>query len=298
VGLRGTLAGLLVLCGLVALLHAWLTAPERSLEDHQAQLASGKAITLIGARGGPVWSRWWMGEHTARALQEQHGTFVVHGWPLTLLELLPGTCGQRHYRIHAEVRHLKGGDNGAVGVYFAAGVNRTAKVPVLSFLQVSYDDLHDATEPYYRLPEDLRKLVAKPKGNRVRLAWEHHAGSAENPTLNLITRFAEPELFKPAGIAHAGKPGEWRTIVVEVSPTRVRIFWEGKAVAELNPARVEERSRQQAQKHRQRDPENPALSGLSPQLELQGGLGLYLYESYASFRHVRVEPVAVVGSNQ
>src|SRR5262249_52114016 len=152
------------------------------------------------------------GAKHAKALLEPDGTFIVQGWRLTLLELLPDTRGHRHYRIRAEVRHIRGGENGAVGLYFAGTTHHTANVSVLSFLQVSYDDLHDAVDLSNRFPERLRRLAPPPKGNRVYLLSRYWADGVKEPLLNLAPDFLSPELFKPAG--HAGRPGEWRTVEI------------------------------------------------------------------------------------
>src|SRR5262249_24549473 len=93
---------------------------------------------------------------------------------------------------------------------------------------------------------------------------------------------------RPAG--HAAKPGDWRTLRVEVSPARVRVQWEGKVVGELAASDLEKTTRQSLQSFHKSHPENPALAGLIPGFDLQGGVGLGLYESSASFRNVRVEP--------
>ena len=287
---RIVLAGFVLLAGIAA---AWLWSfahPDRPLWQTQAQLRRGEAVELIGGTGKPRWSRWWLGEKDAKSLVGEDGTFVVQGWPLTLVELLPGTCGHSHYHLHAQVRHIRTGANGAVGLYFAGASQGTAGGRVLSFLQVDFDDLHSAVDQYNRFPEEFRKWIPQPRANRVRVLSRIWAGGAPRPTLNLAMTYVEPELFSAAGLAHAGKPGDWRSLRVEVAPSRLRVFFDGKLVGAVNPARVQEQFAHSLRQRRLETPDNPALAGPGAQLDLQGGMGLYLYESCASFRNVRVEP--------
>jgi serine/threonine-protein kinase len=292
--------GLVILAGMAAGLLWYIGHPDRPLWQIQARLKKGETVELIGATGKPAWSRWWIGGETGNLIEERDGTFVVDGWPLTLLELLPDTCGQGYYRIHAEVRHLRSGDRGAVGLYFAGTIHRSAKMPVFSYLHVHFNDVRDAIDQHRRLPDHLRKVLPQPRGNQVTLASHYFARPADRPSpapgeetkspLDLPITFTEPELFKPSG--HAGKPGEWRTIMVEVSPAQVRVFWEGKPLRVLPFAKVDTKNLESLEERRQQAPDNPALDGLVPGLDPQGGLGLCLHESYASFRNVRVEPFA------
>ena len=288
-------AGVVILTALTAGLLGYFVHPDRPLWQARAQLRRGEALELVGATGKPRWSRWWLGEKNGKTLLGADGTFVVHGWPLTLLELLPDTSGQSHYRIHAEIRHIKGGQQGAVGFYFAGTTHRETSVPVLSFLCLNYNDLHGAVDGWNRLPPHARKLVPKPKGNRVRLTARYYADSEEKKPLRLATTFVAPELFGPAG--HATRPGEWRTVRVEISPSRIRAFWDDRFVGEVIPSHVEKRTRESLRAIHKREPDNLGLEGLVPGLDPQGGLGLYLYESYASFRHVRVEPFGAGGKD-
>jgi hypothetical protein len=240
-----------------------------------------------------------VGEKDAKAGLEPDGTFVVHGWPLTLLELFPDTGGRSHYRIHAEVRHIRSGEHGAVGLYFAGTTHPTPAAPVLSFRQVSFNDILDEVALLWLpLPEEVRKQIPRPKGNRVKFLTRFFADSPERPLMNVTHALDEPDLFQPAG--HGGKPGDWRTIEVTVVPERtmptgkripprVRILWDGQRVGERNRDEIIAIHDQIITTFRQNNPANPGNGGLVPEINLQGGIGLYLYESFAAFRNVRVE---------
>jgi serine/threonine-protein kinase len=282
----------LVLLAAVGAMFAYLGHPDRPLWQMRAQLARGEPVELIGATGKPRWSRFRMGEKDARAIVEKDGTFVVHGVPLTLLELLPDTGGLGHYRIRAEACHLKSGLQGFIGLYFAGTSHGEVPVPVFSFLQVTFNDVQDEADIVYNvLPPNLRPGVRRPQGNRVRLASWYYATDADKPVPGLRTGFYEPELFKPAGLARSERPGDWRALRVEVSPELIQVFWNDKSVGQLRPDQAESSDRASLEQHRQNNPDNPAWDGLVPRLDLHGEIGLLLYESSASFRNVRVEPL-------
>src|SRR5262249_16486292 len=150
------------------------------------------------------------------------------------------------------------------------------------FLHVHYDDLHDVVKVWESLPDHVRQMTPRPQGNNVRISSHLRSGSDKKPALNVPSVLASPELFTPA--AYVGKPGDWGKVVIDVSPAKIRVVWDRKFVGELDPTKVVENNRNQLEARRRRDPENPMLRDIVPQFELQGGLGLYLFESYASFR--------------
>jgi serine/threonine-protein kinase len=284
------LAAFVLLAAVAAGLLAYFGHPDRPLWQMQAQLARGEPVELLGATGPPHWSRWWLREKDANSLVESDGTFIVHGWPHTLLELLPDTRGHSRYRIRTEIRHLKGDDTGTVGLYFAGTPRRQVTAPVLL---VTFDDVHDEAARFNKafdsLPPDARKGTPRSTGNMVRLECASCADRAGAPDLGNFSAPLAKECFKPSG--YTGHAGDWRSVAVEVSPDVIRIFFDDKPVGEISPAWIEERNRVKLRQVREREPGNAALAGLVPELDLQGALGLYLFESYASFRNVRFEPL-------
>jgi serine/threonine-protein kinase len=287
-------AALVLLAAVAAGLIGYFRHPDRPLWQMQAQLARGEPVELLGATGPPRWSRWWLREKDANTLVEPDGTFVVYGRPHTLLELFRDTRGHNRYRIRAEVRHLQGAANGAVGVYFGGTPRRKATAPVLL---VTFNDVHDETALYdVALPlmrPDVQKGTPRPTGNKVYLTSAYYFNGAGGPELGHSTGLLGKDAFKSSG--YTGHAGDWRSIVVEVSPDVVRVFFDDRLVGQVKPAWIEERNRVTLEQARQPDPGNAALAGLVPELDLQGAVGLYLFESYASFRNVRVEPLDDTG---
>jgi hypothetical protein len=161
--------------------------------------------------------------------------------------------------------------------------------PVLSFVQVAFNDLEPADAFWQRLPPEVRKKVPAPTLNRVAVTSRYYAEGRPLPLLNSATTFAEPALFKPSG--YSGKPGDWRRIRIEVSMKRIRVYWQNLLVGNLNSAEIDNHDRASIVQERKEKPNNPALTGLNPVLNSRGKIGLYLYLSYASFKNVRIKPI-------
>jgi serine/threonine-protein kinase len=285
-------AGLVLVAAVAAALLGYSLHPDRPLWQARARLAKGQRVELLGATGKPAWSRWRMGEKDAKTLVGPDGTFTVNGWPLTLLELLPDTGGHDHYDLHAEVRHIRSGDHGSIGIYFAGSSQGTPEAPVFSFLPVHFSDVQDAIAQWQLLPDAIQKTVPKPSGNQVLV---DHCYALDRPPRRWTINFAGPELFRPAG--HSGAPGEWRTIRVEVSPARMRVFWDSKLVGVVTPSRVERINQKTLDDQRRNNPNDPAVEGLTARPDLTGSVGLFLHLSYASFRNVRIEPSAAANAS-
>jgi serine/threonine-protein kinase len=277
---------LLLSVGVAAGLMSYFYHPDYRLWRVQERLRHGEAVELIGATGKPAWSRFWLGASEAQTEVGPDGTFVVHGWPTTILMLLPDTCGSSRYRIRADVRHMRSGEGGGVGLIFAMQHDPRAATPRYDFLEVSFNDIFDAMDLYNRMPDVVRRQTPPPRGNKVWFKSRHYAPGSSKPLLNYAPDIRAPELFKPAG--HLAKPGDWRTIVVEVSPERLYVTFNGKLVADVSPARVEQKDRERLEQMRKDSPDG---MGFEPRVELKGGVGLFLYESYASFCKVSFEPL-------
>jgi eukaryotic-like serine/threonine-protein kinase len=279
-------ASVLLLAGLAAGLLWYFGYSDHNLWPIEAQLKEGKAADLIRATGEPQRWCWWLGGDKATTGVERDGTFAVHGWPLTLVELLP-RIDRSHYVIHAQVRHLKSNEYGTVGLYFAGTTHWNTAVPVRSFLCVTFNDLQDVRN---KAPPAMRQLLGPSKGNPVEVKSRHYAESKDKVLLDPEHTLFDRELFKIAG--NALQPGIWRTLRIEVSPSRARIFWEDNVlVGEVTFANVDGKMEMILEPMRQLEPSHPALTGLSIQTDSRGAMGLVLSASSASFRNVRVEPV-------
>ena len=285
------LAAAFVLVGLAAGLLWFYSDADRPLREEQARFRSGKPVQLIGATGKPNWSRWLSGGKDAQAIVQNDGVFAISAFgaegAAALLELFPDTCRQSRYAIQAEIRHEKSVEHGVVGLYFAGSTAQTPGGSALSFLEVDFNDLQDVVDQYNRLPPELKRLAVPPKANRVTIASGCVVRDKANKELS--TAFLQPELFKPAG--NSGAPGQWRTVRIIVTPARIRAFWDGALVGEVDPAKVEKINERIMDAKRRAAPDDAALEALPAAPHLQGSLGLYIFMGYASFRNVRVEPL-------
>src|SRR5205823_5144431 len=88
--------------------------PDRPVRELEGQLAGGRPAELIGDNGPPRWWRWQTGADGGQTSVGPDGTFSVHTWTLSLVELLRDPRCDR-YHICAEVRHRRGSLRGEVG---------------------------------------------------------------------------------------------------------------------------------------------------------------------------------------
>jgi serine/threonine-protein kinase len=270
--------------------------PDAPLREIERELAAGRPVTLLGETGLPAWSRWRMGEKDAGMRLLGNDELIVTGWPATLLELLPNPQHTR-YRIHAEVKHRRGGESGGVGLYFAARRQATSKGPVTSFFRVMFNDLINEKEIYKRMPDMIRRLRKEPKGNRVIVSWfykgeweEKSKNEGEDKPIAMEHMQLDPEIFDPAG--YARKAGPWRELDVIVTPEAIRVLWKGVPIGPpILPAKVEQDSAANLAAVRKKSKPNAPVQALDSRVDLRGGMGPYVENSDASFRNVRVEPL-------
>jgi hypothetical protein len=99
---------------------------------------------------------------------------------------------------------------------------------------------------------------------------------------SMVARRASPflklEYFRPA---EPGKGKLWRELAVEVRPSGVRFFWEGRYVRSVSRTTFRELAKKLVQR-----PADPV-----PEFAPREGLGLYVETSAASFRNVVLEPL-------
>ena len=78
-------------------------------------------------------------------------------------------------------------------------------------------------------------------------------------------------------------PPDWRHLAVEVTPEKIRIFWENEVARELTLAEVRELG----------EPFTPNGEVIFPEIEFdpQGAVGIYVYHGKASFRNAIITPL-------
>ena len=100
----------------------------------------------------------------------------------------------------------------------------------------------------------------------------------------------------PKFLASGGDGTTWRTLEVIVTPDKVQGSFDGDSTGELAvPSLVKEIGREFALARKQH-PENACLATVPAEVNVRGGLGLYLYLGAASFREVSVTPLNASGA--
>jgi hypothetical protein len=247
----------------------WPADPDRPLHTIRKELTQGKTVTLIGPTGPPAWSRWPAGEIAARVLPTEDQTFTVVTGHIALLELLPDPQVES-YRFSAKVRQRER-IGGAVGLYFGRSRIDT-DTTVLNWLA------------YW-------------------VVTDRPAGGPDRARVSLGVRCLETRPVVEFGVApsdssldHDDAPafGEWRELALEVTPSEIRVFWEGRRIITPNgaPLQVRDVGRRIREIHWKLLQEVGLHADYpDPSFAARAGLGLYFDTCTASFRNVTIKPL-------
>jgi hypothetical protein len=269
---------------------------EMDLESiREAELERGRPVVLLGENGEPAWSRWCIGERRATAgledVRVRETAFTLNAWKTTaLLELLRDPRHDR-YRLRAEVQHQASAAMGEIGLFLAHETHQTPAGPLHIFTQLSFDDINDGRQKFIDMlknPPVLPPGVVLPPppiGNRLSLICRVYGRECTDWNDDYSSTAGSWDGFKPAG--HAGP---WRSLVVEVTPGEVRVFWDGAPAARftVSPARITDLAANAVPELKDKHPEFP---GVRATFNPRGSLGLYAWQGSASFRSVVVEPM-------
>jgi hypothetical protein len=197
----------------------------RALEEQIARARSPGKVTLIGLSGGPAWSEWQAPPMDGLADLGLDKVFRVtsRAGSFSLLELAPRAPPR--FRLHAQVQHL-GVDDRAdnepyppeVGVYFAHGKAPRVGTTVHWFYRFAFSDWAPA-------PHQIRKRPPVQQG--VRPPGQVHLvlSRCQDLRTSLNGKECMSRQFTPAA---KGPSTPWRRLTVEVTPERIRTFWEGR----------------------------------------------------------------------
>lgn len=89
---------------------------DKALRKIAAQLAMGKAVTLIGEKGPPQWSRWLINRGGSIEQAAEDGSFAFSRVQDSLLAILDNP-GRAAYRFSAEIRHDGNPNDGEIGLF-------------------------------------------------------------------------------------------------------------------------------------------------------------------------------------
>jgi serine/threonine-protein kinase len=270
---------IVALAGGLAAQH--LRNPDRELWDMQRTLARGEPVTLIGDKGRPRWLRWQTGE-AGTGINFRDGSFYIQTTEDTLLELMPDPQVER-YLFRAEIKHDSDLSHvGDLGLYFSHEKLHGPKGIADSFLALSFSDGRNT----FKVSKDAKGQVYR----RAALRYRYYREPLVDFGLNV-----KPPIIKPGQGALIdylppgpdADPAPWRPLAVEVTPERVRVYWNYQLFADMTRADIETCANASLS-----DPDiADETKDLSFRFNPRGGLGLYVARSTASFRLVAIEPL-------
>jgi hypothetical protein len=243
-------------------------SPEQRLARLHADLAAGRAVTLLGEGGPPAWSRWVLAEAAPTRQPLAGAALSVHSYRLSLLELMPAVPLDR-YRFSVEILHESGAE-GHIGLYLL------------------HSD-HDASGHHHWLcsltfsdhSRNARALRAREKPPAVAWMRVHVVRSdpdAPNPGGAAELPVRHP--FDPDCL-HVGRRS-WRRLAVEITPEGVAAFFGDEPIGAFDW----EALHASAARACGADGREP-VAFRGPRL----GLGLYLLASSAGFRRATLAPL-------
>jgi tRNA A-37 threonylcarbamoyl transferase component Bud32 len=258
---------LLLLAGAAVSARFYLD-PDRPLRDLENQLANGNRVVLIDKQGQPVWKRWRLNNGANCSLNAE-GFFTVHSDNLALLDLIRDPKNSS-FRFQAQIRHERSDRLGEVGLFFLAAKSETTNGIVLSFFQLSFNDIFDSTQDLKFLPIKPNPM---PKGNPVQFR-PRLAGAIDSRLGGFSPRLLQPVEFKG---------GHWHTLWVEVVQSDIQGYWDGILVG---TASLETISKGVAD-----DLTRLRINFEPPDFRANSPMGILVGRGTASFKEVFLEPL-------
>jgi predicted Ser/Thr protein kinase len=255
----------------------------QAMEEQLRHVKKGETVTLIGGTGAPVGARWQPPRPGLQTMLGMDQIFqVAAGKEPGLLELLAGA--PKRYRLRARVQHCDNLDAfSQVGIYFCHGQRRLADgTTIHCFFRMTFNDR-------IAMPKVPGQVPPAEPANRVDLTLAICKDTGK--TVSQGTFHCTPGLgLTPAGMLRSMP---WRSLVVEVTPERIKTFWGGKEVDDCDVKTAIERAfRNRAGLVAQLGNEkatNPPLAGA--ELAMGEGIGLYVERGVAAFQSVVIEPL-------
>jgi hypothetical protein len=251
--------------GVLAAAVAPYLDPNQPRFEAERRFARGEPVTLIPARGLPLWHRW-AGEDWEGTIRPNHadGSCTIRGLFFAILELAP-VAPRSPYRIRAEVRHDDvNGAAAAVGVFVGhhKGADANGRVQE-RFTSVEFSD-REVKGTEYLMPDGrsaglalvrFHTVTADP-GPRDSFHDQKYSVSPLTP-------------FDPA--ARDRGTVRWRHLVIDVGREQVSASFDEQT---LTPA----------------DFQTLKARG-DASFEPAGGIGVFVYQGVASFRNLTVTPL-------
>ncbi len=267
-------AAALVLWGVAG----YVTNPQRAQDQIRRDLNDGKLVTLVSALGPPAHFGWGQGQERTKVSTEGDREFFVSTLSTGLVELWHDPPPA--FILRAEVRHEDTASDGYVGVYFDyRGPEPSAPRPccyVVGFADIG-QIAHERTGP---------NGVA---GSRVQTTFHYFSPQPGLEPFDHRQLVDNGLFYVPP--PWRGGPGIWRTLEIHVSPRGLTVYWiddddNGKAEP-AGAVTPQEFVRCAGDIPRV----SPDMKGYTFDPQTRGPIGLYVYNSAASFRNVTLQRV-------
>jgi serine/threonine-protein kinase len=184
--------------------------PPDPLAEIRKALAEGREVVLVGETGEPRWHRWRLGTATlGRSPVEGDGSCYFQTIETALLELLDDP-GIDRYTVSAQFRYLasaRPATDGVIGPYFG-------------YVEPGGPAANALCRYYAVVTKEVKAGQVPPAEARLRvrdMTWTRRAGGAPIPQARDFVVRQLPLL--------ANTPGPWRTVILDVSPERIRFRW-------------------------------------------------------------------------
>jgi hypothetical protein len=252
--------------------------PDRPRKQAEATLARGKPYVFEGHAGLPGPFRWVLGDAGPPKANVDDDCVTFETLSLGLLELVRDP-GCNHYQLLLELRHDGDAGVSSVGLYFGYRDNGAEPRQLKGcFYSLSFAD---------------RGVGASTRRDRDGKALSHVLlqchGFYHGPR-GLVDPNGPIDRGKPfVPDLPLGRPGPWRTLVVEVAPDGIKTFWGPQGQA-LEP--VVEVSAERLEKYMAARKEFPAeLHDIPTDFRPRSGAGIYIRGGKLSFRRIVLTPL-------
>jgi serine/threonine-protein kinase len=268
-------AVVLVLAGVAAAAWRHFSDPDRPLHVVEQQLARGQAVTLIGEKGRPAWSRLQLGE-SSTGLNPGDGSFFFQTDTTSLLELVPDP-GLERYRFRAEVRHDKDPSwVGEAGIYFGHESYPIPSGVAHCFLSVGFTDSF--------LSKNVTPIGAGKVLHFTTLKFRYVQALGLKPGIGSQPFLGTRQYYELPKLRADEIP--WRLLTLDVTPETIRAYWNesNKPFCVMSRREIEKYANHALS-------EQPGAAGLRYEFRPRSALGLYSDQSRVSFRNVVLSPL-------
>jgi hypothetical protein len=221
-------------------------------------------FTFVGEKGRPGYIAWRTVTGGIAATTDKSEGFTFESHDLCLLELLPETPPDS-YVFRAKVRHDEGDSLAETGIYFGLKVRPAPGGDFLGFCELGFSDCQ---------PPEQRRC------NSIEMLLRFYRPGSPVP---LDCQTGELATYQPA----CQRPGRnlWHPLAVEVTPNRVRLFWEDCPVGDFTAANLKQHAKMTRSVFLFKRQNLPADLDFAP----HGGIGLFVGGGKASFKDVVIQ---------